>query len=241
MSDPLRVFIGFDSKEPAAWHVAAYSLARHASRPVSITPLMQSSLRSTGLYTRERGQTEATEFSLTRFLCPSLCDYQGYALFLDCDVLVQADVWDLLLYPLVDPNRAVYCVQHDYIPKALTKFDGHEQTKYPRKNWSSVLLFRNDRCTNLTPEYVNQASGLQLHRFQWTTDDQIGALPAGWNHLVGEYAPKPDAQILHYTNGTPCFSDYATGEHADRWWDAYRAMLGPARAVEQAMNTVTTS
>ncbi len=235
MSD-LKVFVGYDSKEAPAFHVAAHSLLAHASRPVSITPLMQPALRSAGLYTRERKPNEATEFSMTRFLVPHLSDYQGYSLFLDCDVLVQADIWDLLLFTLINPGKAVYCCQHDYIPKALTKFDGHEQTKYPRKNWSSVMLFDNAKCKALTPEYVNSATGLELHRMHWTTDDKIGGMPLAWNWLVGEYDRNPGAKILHYTNGTPCFLDYAMGDHAAEWWDAYRAMLGPARAVERAVD-----
>jgi hypothetical protein len=120
----------------------------------------------------------------------------------------------------------VFVCQHDYIPKALTKFDGHEQTKYPRKNWSSVMLFINDRCNELTPEYVNKASGLQLHRFQWIADDLIGLLPLEWNHLIGEYDPKPDAKILHFTNGGPWNShEYSTGPEADRWRVEMATML----------------
>lgn len=223
----LSVFIGYDSKEPVTFAVAMQSLMTRVSRPVSVTPLVQTALRSSKLYTRPRGPTEATEFSLTRFLCPSLCDFEGYSLFLDSDVLLRADVFDLLLYPLVDPNRSVYVCQHDYIPKDLIKFDGHEQTTYPKKNWSSVMLFDNAKCAALTPEYVNHASGLELHRFLWTTDDQIGQIPLTWNHLVGEYAPKRDAKILHFTRGAPCFEAYAECDQASEWWAEYRAMVAP--------------
>lgn len=229
--DPLHVFIGWDSKEPAAFSVAVSSLLAHASRPVILTPLKQATLRACGLYTRERQPNEATEFSLTRFLVPALSHYEGWSLFVDCDVLFQADVFELLLYPLADPGKAVYVCPHDYVPKGLTKFDGHEQTKYPKKNWSSVILFDNARCERLTVDYINKASGLDLHRFHWLEDEaQIGYLPLDWNHLVGEYPPNPDAKILHYTQGTPCFPDYARCDQADRWWQAYAEALAPVHA-----------
>lgn len=228
--DPLRVFIGWDSKEPLAFAVAAHSILRRSSRPVSIMPIARSSLH--GIYTRERGLTESTEFSLTRFLVPLLSNYRGISLFMDCDVLVQADVYDLLMFPLAYPDKAVFCCQHDYIPKSLTKFDGHEQTKYPRKNWSSVMLFVNDRCQALSQEYVNHASGLELHRFKWVQDEQIGALPLEWNHLVGEYDANPNAQILHYTNGGiwqgPEYSDIPEME---LWLRELDLMLGRAKAL----------
>ena len=221
----LRVFVGWDSKEPLAFAVAAHSILRRASRPIAIVPLALSSLQK--IYTRERGPTESTEFSLTRFLVPFLSGYDGISLFLDSDVLVQCDLYDLLAFPLAYPSKAVFCCQHDYIPKALTKFDGHEQTKYPRKNWSSVMLFVNDQCKILTPDYVNKATGLALHRFKWLEDQQIGSLPLDYNWLVGEYPEKPDAKILHYTNGTPCFPAYGNCDQAYLWWAAYRDMLAP--------------
>jgi lipopolysaccharide biosynthesis glycosyltransferase len=235
---PLRCFIGWDSKEPIAFSVAVSSLIRHASHPLIITPLVQDHLRSEGLYTRERKPNEATEFSLTRFLTPHLSEYQGFSVFMDCDVLVQTDIYDLLFYPMAYPGKAIYVCHHDYIPKDLIKFDGHEQATYPRKNHSSVMLFDNAKCHSLTPEYVNAASGLELHRFHWLAERQIGHLPLDWNWLVGEYPPNPDAKILHFTNGTPCFHDYATCDHAEDWWDEYRRMLAPARATEQAMARV---
>jgi len=236
MTEPLKVFIGWDSKEPAAFAVAMHSLMRRARQPVIVTPLIQPQLRDHGLYTRPRRPNEATEFSLTRFLVPHLSQYEGFSLFLDCDVLVQADIFDLLLYPLAYPDKAVHVCQHDYTPKDLIKFDGHEQTTYPMKNWSSVMLFDNAKCKALTPEYVNTASGLELHRFHWLgSDDKIGSLPLTWNHLVGEYPSKPDAEILHFTLGTPCFLDYAACDEADRWWAEYDRMLVPARATERAL------
>jgi hypothetical protein len=216
----LRIFIGYDSKEPAAYHVLASSILRRASIPVSLIPLTRQSVSR--IYTRERGPTEATEFSLTRFLVPYLSDYEGVSIFMDCDMLMRVDILELWLHMLAYPGKAVWCCQHDYVPKALVKFDGHEQTKYPRKNWSSFMVFDNSKCTSLTPQYVNTATGLQLHRFQWlTSDDQIGSLPLEWNWLVGEYEKNPTAKNLHFTNGTPCFEEYAHCDHADEWWAEY--------------------
>lgn len=232
-NDPLRIFIGFDSKEAVAYHVLASSILRRASIPVALIPLTRQSLGRT--YTRPRGQTEATEFSLTRFLVPYLSGYQGHSVFMDCDMVCLVDILDVWLEVLANPGKAVYCCQHDYIPKALTKFDGHEQTKYPRKNWSSFIVWDNAKCKALTPEYVNTATGLQLHRFQWTTDEQIGSLPLEWNHLVDEYEPNPAAKVLHFTNGGPWnVEGLSLGPEADLW----RAELAEALSSVMPVATV---
>lgn len=233
MSEPLRIYIGWDSKEPIAFSVLAHSILARASRPVSIVPLTRQSLGR--LYTRARGENEATEFSLTRFLVPHLAGYQGHALFLDCDMLCRVDIGDLLLHVLADPGKALYCCQHDYVPRQAVKFNGNTQTTYPRKNWSSFMLFDCAQCTALTPAYVNTATGLELHRFHWLDDKPIGALPLSWNWLVGEYEPNPAAQVLHYTNGTPCFAEYADCDHAAEWWREYAAMLAPAQLTAEAL------
>jgi hypothetical protein len=224
--EPLKVFIGWDSKEPAAFAVCAHSILSRASLPISITPLTQPALRSAGIYTRERGATESTEFSITRFLVPAMCGYAGHALFLDCDMLIQADIVELWMHALANPDKAVMVCQHDYVPKAATKFLGQQQTVYPRKNWSSVMLFDASKCQALTPEYVNTATGLQLHRFQWLEDEQVGSLPLEWNWLVGEYERNDAAKNYHYTEGGPWFKQTAVGDHADRWYAERDAMLG---------------
>jgi hypothetical protein len=220
---PLRVFIGYDSREPIAYHVLAHSILRRASEPVAIVPLALHSLRR---FTRPRGPTETTEFSLSRFMVPFLCNFEGLAVFMDCDMLAQVDLNELWLPILADPGKAVWCVQHDYVPRQAVKMDGQPQTRYPRKNWSSFMVFDCAQCTALTPEYVNTATGAQLHRLAWTTDAQIGALPLDWNWLVGEYAANPDARILHYTNGGPWFPGCEACDQADRWLAARDAMLG---------------
>lgn len=220
----LRIFIGYDSREIVAFHVLAHSLMRRASQPLAIHPLYLPALRASGLYTRERGPTESTEFSMTRFLVPYLCNYEGCALFLDCDILCQVDVAQLFTYIDAAPHYACWVVKHDYTPRTSEKMDGCKQTSYPRKNWSSVMLFNNRWCRDLTPYYVNTASGLDLHRFHWTSDDLIRDLPLEWNWLVGEYPPNPSAAMLHYTLGGPWFQDYVNGPEADRWLAEYEQM-----------------
>lgn len=221
---PFTVFIGYDPQEPLALHVLTHSIMRHASGPVAIVPLVQAHLRQRGIYTRDRGPTESTEFSLTRFLVPYLSDYGGLSLFMDCDMLCRGDVYELVDYARKDPITCVYCAKHDYTPRRASKFEGHAQTKYEKKNWSSLMLFRNKYCTALTPEYVNSASGLDLHQFKWINNHllDIQPLPLEWNWLVGEYPPNPNAKLLHFTEGGPWFRDYQFCDHADLWFNEFK-------------------
>lgn len=215
MKNVFKIFIGYDSKEVSAYHVLASSIIRRASMPVAIIPLTLDSL--SWVFKRERGPTESTEFSISRFMVPYLSDYTGWSVFMDCDMLCKIDVVELMAYTMWNADQAVVCCQHDYVPKTDAKFLGQAQTKYPRKNWSSMMLMNNARCKALTPEYVNTASGLDLHRFNWLTDDQIGSLPLEYNWLVGEYDQNPNAKILHYTLGGPWFEAYRDTDHADEW------------------------
>lgn len=225
MTQPLRIFIGWDSREPVGYHVCAHSILTRASGPVSIIPLVRQGLP---MLTRTRNAMESTEFAFSRFLVPYLSNYEGISVFMDSDMLVRGDMFDLFTPGLLH-GRAVAVCQHDYTPKQTTKMDGKQQTVYPRKNWSSFMIFNNRKCQALTPEYVNSATGLQLHRFQWTTDERVGSLPLEWNWLVGEYEKNPDARILHYTNGLPCFLDYQDCDHADLWWKEYASMMEPVQ------------
>jgi hypothetical protein len=216
----LRIFIGYDSKESVAYHTLAHSIVRQSSVPVSIAPVMQSQLK--GIFTRPRGPTESTEFSLTRFLVPALSGFEGWSLFMDCDMLCRADIGQLTAQVESNPDKAVLVCQHDYVPKTERKFLDQVQTKYPRKNWSSLMLFNNARCRALTPDYVNSATGLELHRFAWTEDALIGALPLEWNWLVGEYPHNAQAKIVHFTLGGPYFDEYRDCDYADEWRDENR-------------------
>ncbi len=218
----IRVFIGYDGKEAAAYNVLQHSIQQRASQPVSFTPVRLSHLG--GVFTRARDPLQSTEFSFSRFLTPYLCDYEGWALFMDCDVLCRDDL--ARLWALRDDRYAVMVVQHCHEPKEATKFLGQVQTKYGKKNWSSVMLFNCARCRALTPEFVNTATGLELHQFKWLSgDDEIGALPRRWNHLVGYDPPNPDAALVHYTSGGPYFREYADCEFAAEWFGEREALL----------------
>lgn len=223
-TDTIRIFIGYDPKEAAAWHVLAHSIIARATLPLAITPL---ALKNLGpLMTRERNPLQSTDFSFSRFLTPYLAGYEGWAVFMDCDMLVLDDF--AKLWNLRDERYAVQVVKHDYTPSTDIKFLGQPQTKYEKKNWSSVMLMNCAKCTALTPEYVNTASGMELHRFHWLGDDKlIGEIPARWNFLVGEYAPIPANEIsnLHWTIGGPYFDEYRDADYADLWFAEREAML----------------
>lgn len=218
----LSIFIGYDPRESVAFHTLAHSILRRSSVPVSIAPLAQSQLK--GIYRRTRGPTESTEFSLTRFLVPHLSGYAGWSIYMDCDMLCRTDIAVLARQIEDQREKAVLVCKHDYVPKGERKFLDQVQTKYPRKNWSSLMLFSNARCRALTPDYVNSASGLELHRFTWIDDALIGELDLAWNWLVGEYTYRSDARIVHYTLGGPYFPEYRNCDYADEWFAEFESM-----------------
>ncbi len=220
----IRIFIGFDARETVAYHVFAHSIMARASAPVSIAPLMLSQLA--GLHARPRHALQSTDFSFTRFLVPHLSGYEGWSLFFDCDMLMLDDV--AKLWALRDPRFAIQVVKHSHVPAENVKFLGAAQTRYAKKNWSSAILFNNARCRSLAPEYVERASGLDLHQFRWLEDERlIGDLPKRWNHLVDYDPALPAAQIsnLHFTDGGPYFEAYADCGYARLWRAERDAML----------------
>ena len=170
----LSLYIGYDPRESVAFHTLSHSILRRSSVPISISPLAQNQLK--GIYRRTRGPTESTEFSLTRFLVPHLSGYSGWSVYMDCDMLCRTDVAAFAKEIERQGDKAVLVCKHDYVPKGERKFLDQVQTKYPRKNWSSLMLFNNPRCRALTPDYVNTASGLDLHRFAWVGDGLIGEI-----------------------------------------------------------------
>ena len=217
----IRIFIGYDPRESAAYHVFAHSIMARASRPVTIAPLMLTQLSQ--VYTRPRHALQSTDFSFSRFLVPYLSGFRGWSIFMDCDMLCLDDVFKL--WALQDWRYAVQVVKHDHRPIEHQKFLGAPQSAYPKKNWSSVMLFNNDRCRALTPEYVSEASGLDLHQFRWLASDAlIGDLPREWNHLVGYDLPAP-ASLVHYTIGGPYFAEYRDCEYAQEWFSEFRRMI----------------
>jgi len=216
---PFRVFIGWDQREPEAYEVAKYSLVRRASVPVEVVPIKLDELRARGLYARDVDPLASTEFTYSRFLTPTLAGFSGWALFCDCDFLWLGDVGELLEH--TQSAKAVYCVQHDYRPRETTKMDGAVQTVYPRKNWSSLMLFNcdHDAVRALTPQVVNRESGAYLHRMQWVADADIGALPVDWNWLEGwnERPARGTPKAVHFTRGGPWFPQWQDVDYGDLW------------------------
>lgn len=217
--EALKVFVGYDSREDIAWQVCRHSLLRHSSGELQVAPLRQPVLRELGLYNRPLDSTATTEFSLTRFLTPYIAGSTGWVIFCDCDFLFTTDIFGVL--EGLDPNKALYCVQHDYKPKFDIKMDNQQQTTYPRKNWSSFMVFNCDHpdVKALTPAIVNTASPAFLHRFNWISDDEaIGDLELDWNFLEGEYpTPQSLPRVIHYTNGGPWFDEWQNVDFADEW------------------------
>ena len=224
----IHVYIGYDSRETIAFHVLSHSIHSRASEPVSITPLMLSELKS--IFAREPHPLQSTDFSFSRFLVPYLSDYTGWSLFCDCDMLMLDDI--AKLWSLRDDSCAVQVVKHEHKPKEDKKFLDQPQSKYEKKNWSSVILFNNARCTALTKDYVNTATGLELHQFKWLEDDTlIGSLPGRWNHLV-DYDPpleEDELSLIHFTEGGPYFDDYKDCGYANLWFTERDAMMHAGR------------
>ncbi len=219
-----RVFIGYDRKLSVVYNVFSHSIISRSSRPVSISPIKLDQLD--GVFDRETNPLQSTEFSFSRFLVPYMCNYEGWAIFMDNDMVMLDDIsklWDLR-----DDRYAVMCVHHNHVPKEQEKFLGAKQTHYEKKNWSSVMLMNCAKCKALTPEYVNTKTGLELHRFHWLeNEDLIGEIPHRWNHLV-DYDPELDVSEisnLHYTEGGPYFSDYKNCGYADVWFSERESML----------------
>jgi hypothetical protein len=209
----INVFIGYDPREAVVYHVCANSLIRRSSLPVAVTPL---ALKNLGGYT-ETHNDGSNQFIYSRFLIPQLMNFSGWALYIDGDMLLRADIAEL--WNMRDESKAVLCVHHDYKTKTTDKYLGTRNADYPRKNWSSVVLWNCGHPANklVTPEFVMKATGAQLHRFTWLDDSLIGELPKVWNWLPDEFGANPEAKLLHWTLGAPCFHEYATVPMADEW------------------------
>lgn len=227
----MRVLIGFDRNESAAYWILKDSLLRHSSVALDIRPLVQQQLKLAGIYDRVHDPLASTEFTYTRFLVPFLCGYRGWALFMDCDMLCRADIAEL--FGMIDGRYAAMCVKHDHAPKDMIKMGGRVQTRYPRKNWSSLVLYNCGHPANrmLCPDLVNAASGAYLHRFQWLDDDLIGEIPLGWNWLAGwNLRAEAEPKIVHFTSGIPGIHDgCSSAEFADEYFNAARDSVYPER------------
>lgn len=231
----IHIFIGYDTDESVAFYVLSHSLHRQSTMPVSISPINRDNLR--GIFTRKRGELESTDFSISRFLVPWLSGYEGWSIFMDCDMVCRDDI--ARLWAWRDDRYAVMCVHHDHVPVQTTKFLNQPQTRYGKKNWSSVMLFNNAKCRSLTPEYVNTATGLQLHQFTWLgSDEEIGYLPAHWNHLADVQDPAAYPSLVHYTLGGPWFQSYANCDFHLDWHTEKSRMLHSAESLDDKLKII---
>lgn len=209
----IQIFIGYDPVEAIAYHVCSNSIIRMTRQPVSISPLALNLMKGY----RELHADGRNQFIYSRFLVPSLLGYKGWAIFMDGDMILRDDISKL--WNLRDDRYAAMVVKHNYWTRSKVKYFGSRNDDYPRKNWSSVILWNCGHPLNekLTPEFIENATGAILHRFSWIPDEQIGELPVEWNWLPDEFGVNASAKLIHFTLGTPCFHDYADAPMAVEW------------------------
>lgn len=226
LDDVVKVFIGFDEVESAAWHTLVSSIYSKASSPVAFIPIRNENFNS--FFSRERDERQSNTFSFSRFLVPYLMGYRGRAIYMDCDMLMRVDINELIDSAKLTEDIALSVVKHDYEPKDDIKYLGTKQFSYPRKNWSSLIVWNCGHPSNVTvtPEFVSTASPQELHRFSWLKDEQIGELGLEWNWLVGEYeiSEKIAVKNIHWTVGGPYFKEYRETDFSEEWHDQYGAM-----------------
>jgi lipopolysaccharide biosynthesis glycosyltransferase len=213
----ISIVVGFDQREAVAYHVFCQSVIACSSVPIQFLPLAENTLKDY----KEVHTDGSNRFIYSRFLTPYLMDFSGWAIFVDGDMVCREDIANL--WQLRDESRAVQVVKHDYRTKATQKYLGNKNENYPRKNWSSVILWNCSHPENrvLTPSFIQNKPGSYLHRFAWLSDPLIGDLPLEWNWLAIEYPENPNSKLIHYTLGTPCFKDYANESMSDKWHEAY--------------------
>jgi lipopolysaccharide biosynthesis glycosyltransferase len=234
MNNLVRLVVGFDARETIAYHVFCQSVLEKTSLPVSFLPLVEQSLASYN----ENHHDGSNRFTYTRFLTPFLMNFEGWAIFADGDMVCRRDIAEL--WKLRDSSKAVQVVKHNYLTKSSTKYLGNKNENYPRKNWSSVILWNcghpDNRC--LTPNFVSSKNGSFLHRFQWLADSLIGELDKEWNWLAIEYEDNPSANLIHYTLGTPCFRDYWDCPSSEHWHQALANTLNVIDGADQLFKSV---
>jgi lipopolysaccharide biosynthesis glycosyltransferase len=214
----MKIFVGYDTREDITYQVCEHSIKQHQPN-AEVLPLRMKELREAGLYTRPIDPLSTTEFTFSRFLIPYMTNYTGWAVFCDCDFVWTVDVAEL--FAQADERYAVMVVKHDYTPAPGVKMDNQKQMPYPRKNWSSMILWNCAHPANraVTPDMVNKETGQYLHRFSWLKDGEIGSVDHSWNWLVGWYKEPKDGEpkVLHYTEGGPWFKEYRDCEYSNVW------------------------
>ncbi len=221
MNEKINIVVGFDQREAIAYHTFTQSIIEKSSIPVFFTPLAVNTLND---YT-EIHKDRSNDFIYSRFLTPYLNNFTGWAIFADGDMVCQSDIKEL--WDLRDESKALLVVKHDYKTKKNIKYLGNINENYPRKNWSSLILWNcaHPKHRILTPEFIANQSGKFLHRFSWLEDQDIGELPIEWNWLAIEYPINTKAKIIHYTLGTPCFRDYRNTDMSENWLEVHRRSL----------------
>lgn len=217
----INLIVGFDQREAVAYHVFCQSVIDRCTMPVMFMPLSLNALKDYN----ESHQDGSNAFIYSRFLSPYLMGYEGWAIFADGDMICKSDISDL--WGKRDSTKAVQVVKHDYQTKSVKKYLGNKNENYPRKNWSSLVLWNCSHPKNriLTPEFIESQQGSYLHRFSWLADDDIGELDVGWNWLAIEYDENPNAKLIHYTLGTPCWNEYASTSMSDEWHQVFKRSL----------------
>jgi len=217
MDNTIKIVIGFDERESVAFHTFTQSIIETASMPVFFMPLAINTL----IDYKETHVDKSNDFIYSRFLTPYLMDFTGWAIFADGDMICKSDIKEL--WDLRDESKALLVVKHNYTTKQNLKYLGNINQNYPKKNWSSVILWN---CSHpkhkiLTPEFIENQSGSYLHRFSWLDESEIGELPIIWNWLAIEYPKNKNAKLIHYTLGTPCFNDYKNTDMAEDWHNTF--------------------
>ena len=211
----IDVVVGFDQREAVAYHTFCQSVIDSTTQPVRFTPLVNHGVERKG---------GSNDFTYSRFLIPYLMGYRGWAIFADGDMVCREDI--ARLWEMRDDKYAVRVAQHDYQTKYTRKYLGNKNENYPRKNWSSLILWNCEHIANrcLDKQTIDAVDGSFLHRFGWLNESEIGELPLTWNWLAMEYPGNDDAELIHYTIGTPCFATYQNCDMAEYWWRSYKRM-----------------
>jgi lipopolysaccharide biosynthesis glycosyltransferase len=221
MSEKIIIVVGFDQRESVAYHTFTQSILEKASLPIAFIPLAINTLKDY----EEKHVDKSNDFIYSRFLTPYLNNFQGWAIFADGDMICQADIKDL--WDLRDESKALLVVKHNYQTKSHHKYLGNVNENYPRKNWSSLILWNcgHPKHQILTPDFIANQTGKFLHRFSWLDDTDIGELSPEWNWLAIEYPENKNAKLIHYTLGTPCFKDYRNSEMSEIWYVTQKRIL----------------
>jgi|TARA_E500000178_G_C16993659_1_gene742082 hypothetical protein len=225
--EKIKIFIGYDKNEVVAYHTCVQSIIENSSIPVEFTPINLKHLKK--FYNRPKKKVDSTEFSISRFLVPSMSDFKGISLYVDCDFIFFADVAELIKLYKKNPNKSVWCVKHNYKTSSKKKFLGNVQYSYYRKNWSSFILFNNAKCKMLKSRTVEKANGFYLHKFEWLKDSQIASLPKSWNVLIGEQSIPKKPKAVHFTIGGPYFKQFKNTKMAKEWFNFYKKVKHPLK------------